>query len=234
MSLTTRDFLAEAVIDKAVIDRFLDSEAVNKWTFASELGYRGNTCPVKDGMDDGLTMYVFALTGERRTINYADRPCRINTYGNSFTQCSQANDCESWQDLAGHFREPVRNFSVGGYGVYQAYRRMLREEQTECAAEYVLFNIWGDDHYRSVYKWRWFQTLGFRRSLKELFAPGSMNQFHGNPWAHLELNTETGNSKNGKTNTQPRSLSTDSVTLSTCMNLSKITLPFKRCSPRTM
>ena len=44
MSLTTRDFLAEAVLDKVVIDRFLNSEA---------------------GMVDSLVMYGLAPTGER-------------------------------------------------------------------------------------------------------------------------------------------------------------------------
>ena len=59
--------------------------------------------------------------------NGGDRPCRMNTYGDSFTQCHQVSDGETWQEyLAAHLGEPVRNFGVGGYGVYQAYRRMLR------------------------------------------------------------------------------------------------------------
>ena len=63
---------------------------------------------------------------------YKDKPCRINTYGNSFTLCHQVSDGETWQEyLAGHLGEPIRNFGMGGFGVYQAYRRMVREEQTE-------------------------------------------------------------------------------------------------------
>ena len=31
--------------------------------------------------------------------------------------------------LAAHLGEPLRNFGVGGYGVYQAYRRLVREER---------------------------------------------------------------------------------------------------------
>ena len=66
---------------------------------------------------------------------YAGRPCRINTYGDSFTQCHQVSDAETWQEyLAGHLGEPIRNFGMGGYGVYQAYRRMVREEQTDQGA----------------------------------------------------------------------------------------------------
>ena len=35
---------------------------------------------------------------------------------------------------------------MGGYGVYQGYRRMIREERTDHGAEYLIFYIWGDDH----------------------------------------------------------------------------------------
>jgi hypothetical protein len=51
---------------------------------------------------------------------------RINTYGNSFTQCHQVSDGETWQEyLAAPLGEPIRNFGVGGHGVFQAYRSTL-------------------------------------------------------------------------------------------------------------
>jgi hypothetical protein len=51
-----------------------------------------------------------------------------------FHACHQVSDNETWQEyLAGHLGEPIRNFGMGGFGVYQAYRRMIREEQTEHA-----------------------------------------------------------------------------------------------------
>ena len=58
-------------------------------------------------------------------INYrGSSRCRINTYGDSFTQGSQVSDGETWQEiLAAHMGEPVRNWGIGGHGVYQAYRR---------------------------------------------------------------------------------------------------------------
>ena len=87
---------------------------------------------MKDDIEDSYTLAHYEPTGERRMLNYADQPCRINTYGNSFTQCQQVSDGETWQEyLAAHMGEPIRNFGIGGYGVYQAYRRMLREEKTE-------------------------------------------------------------------------------------------------------
>ncbi len=96
--------------------------------------------------------------GERITINQANKPCRINTYGDSFTQCSQVNDGETWQEyLAAHLCEPVRNFGVGGYSVYQAFLRMRREEERRPAG-LVIFNVYDDDHYRNLEPWwsiRW-------------------------------------------------------------------------------
>jgi hypothetical protein len=122
-------------------------------------------------------------------INYADRPCRINTYGDSFTQGHQVSDGETWQEyLAAHFGEPVRNFGIGGYGVYQAYRRMVREEATASAAEYLVLNIYGlDDHLRSIDSWRW---LRFGEGWRT--RPEHRHMFHGNPWAHVRLDPRTG------------------------------------------
>ena len=86
--------------------------------------------------------------------NYADKPCRINTYGNSFTQCHQVSDHETWQEvLAAHLQEPLKNFGIGGWSVYQAYLRMLKEEK-RTPAEYIIFNIYSDDHFRNLDAWR--------------------------------------------------------------------------------
>jgi hypothetical protein len=117
---------------------------------------------------------------------YTDRPCRINTYGNSFTQCHQVSDGETWQEyLAAHLGEPIRNFGMGGYGVYQSYRRMVREEKTELGAEYLILYVWGDDHLRNLWRCRhaaifkWWDHAGGR-------------MFHNNFWPNLEMDLETG------------------------------------------
>jgi hypothetical protein len=134
-------------------------------------------------------MAIYRKTGERATINYADRPCRLNVYGDSFTQAAQVSDGETWAEyLAAHLGEPVRNFGIGGYGAYQAYRRMLREEATPRATEYAILNIWDiDDHMRSIDKWRWLRMAENRRN-----SPGNLHTFHGNPWAHIRLDLNTG------------------------------------------
>jgi hypothetical protein len=86
----------------------------------------------------------------RRITAFADRECRINTCGDSFTDCDQVSDCESWQErLASHLCEPVRNFGVSGNTLYQAYTRMKRAER-RTPAKYLIFNphgggLWGSE-----------------------------------------------------------------------------------------
>jgi hypothetical protein len=64
------------------------------------------------------------------------------------------SDGETWQEyLAAHIQEPIRNYGVGGYSVHQAYRRMLKVEK-EYPANYIILNIWDDDHFRNTDSWR--------------------------------------------------------------------------------
>ncbi len=156
MSTTTREYLERAALTEAMVDRFLDDDAHNWAAFDSALGYGLRDCAQTNGVDGCYTIECFGRFGERRMVNLADAPCRLNTYGDSFTECHQVSDGETWQEyLAAHLGEPVRNFGVGGYGVYQAYRRMRREEATDAAAENVILNIWSNDHVRSIAAWRW-------------------------------------------------------------------------------
>lgn len=126
--------------------------------------YKGVYLPY--GTGGSRTFYHYEADGARKVINFADKPCRIHTYGNSFTHCDQVNDGETWQEyLAAHIQEPIRNYGVGGYGVYQAYMRMLKVEQ-QSPAKYIILNIYDDDHYRNLDAWRsirwWYTEPGAR------------------------------------------------------------------------
>ena len=156
----------------------------NQWAkFDPELGYVPKDSIQPDGIDGSQSVYRYGPYGERKTINYAERVCRINTYGNSFTQCHQVSDGETWQEcLAAHLGEPIHNFGVGGYGVFQAFARLRRMEQTECRAGNLIFNIYDDDHRRSLMPWRTFH-INWRRG---------DDMFHGNPWTHLRVNLDSG------------------------------------------
>ena len=188
MNTTVRSVLEEATLTREMVDRFLDPNGRNWAVFDPELGYLLRDSVIRDGLDGSYTIHHYRPFGERRMLNFADHPCRVNTYGDSFTQCHQVSDGETWQEyLAAHFGEPIRNLGIGGYGVYQAYRRMLRQEKTAVSAEYVILNIFSDDHYRSIYRWRWIHIPYFRNS----YVP-EMELFHANPWAHVRLNPSTG------------------------------------------
>jgi len=171
------------------LDAFLSDTEPSWAKFDPEVGYiLGNYMP-PDGVDDSLTISTAAPDGSRRAVIYADRPCRINTYGNSFTQCHQVSDHETWQEyLAAHLGEPIRNFGMGGHGVYQAYRRMVRTELTGDGADYNVLYIWGDDHFRSVVRCRYVLTMGWHRGYGHLGG----RMFHGNFWSNVEMDLESG------------------------------------------
>ena len=150
-----RDFLGELLYTRQEVDDYFADRAFPFSKHSPEFGWLLRDAYFRDGVNDSISVYHFEKPdGERIMSNYADRPCRINTYGNSFTQCHQVSDHETWQEvLAAHLQEPVKNFGIGGWSVYQAYLRMLKEEK-RTPAEYIIFNIYSDDHYRNLDAWR--------------------------------------------------------------------------------
>ena len=171
-------------VSPATIERFLRGPS---WArFDPKLGYvLGNYLPA-DGLDRSATLSTVQANGARTAFMYVGKKCRINTYGDSFTQCHQVSDGETWQEyLAAHLGEPVRNFGMGGYGVYQAYRRLVREEKTDHAADYLIFYIWGDDHIRSLLRCR-------HAIIYPVWDDQGGRMFHNNFWPNLEMDLETG------------------------------------------
>ena len=189
MTITVDELLAAATFRRDDLQAFLDPGYPTWARFDPELGYLLGDIAMRDGMDEACSLYAYEDGGQRKMIHFADQPCRINTYGNSFTQCHQVSNGETWQEyLAAHFGEPIRNFGVGGHGVYQAYRRMLRHEADDgLSAPCVVLNIYDDDHVRNIDACRWLRmyTGGSTRSRQS-------DMFHGNPWAHVRLDLQTG------------------------------------------
>ncbi len=183
---TYKEYIMNNVAMQQEIDVFLKENGA--WAkYDSELGYTlGNSIPV-EGIDTSATISTVTTNGARTMFMYKEKPCRINTYGDSFTQCQQVSDGETWQEyLAAHFGEPIRNYGVGGYGVYQAYRRLLREEKTKNAAENLVFYIWGDDPIRSLLRCRYMAIKDWTNRTE----PGM--RFHGNFWPNVEMDLKTG------------------------------------------
>lgn len=191
MALDVRKLLYTAAYHPDEIDRILDPKHPSFVKFDHELGYVLKNYEFKDGMKGARSVYTYEEHGgHRKMLNYADQPCRINTYGNSFTQCAQVSDGETWQEvLAAHIREPIRNFGVGGYGVYQAYRRAMRTEAiSDLAAEYIILNVWDDDHMRNIDAARWNRVAWMCRDLPRGGKDGY--PVHGFPWAHVRYDLE--------------------------------------------
>ncbi len=184
--ITFEQYIRDSVVTREEIDIFLDPTAPSWAQFDAELGYTlGNSMP-RDGIDASSTISTVQKNGARAAQLYADKPCRINTYGNSFTLCQQVNNEETWQEyLAGHLGEPARNFGMGGYGFYQAYRRMIRTEKTADGADYIILYIWGHDYYRSLLRCRHVQT--YRH-----WGSADKRMFAGNFWSHLEMDLDSG------------------------------------------
>lgn len=188
--MAVRRFLEEAVLSRAEVQRFLDPRHPAWARFDAELGYIPNDCAVPDNVDGAISFYTYGDLGERRLVNYATQRPRINTYGDSMTQCHQVSDGETWQEqLAAHFGEPVRNFGVGGYGVYQATRRLQRVEATAAGTEYVVLNIFLDDHYRSLDAYR---LLRLGKWWRDYDSSLVTSMFHANPWQHVRLDPSSG------------------------------------------
>lgn len=178
--MSVREFLRTMLYTREEVDQWRAGKAFPFAKYSSEFGWLLPNAYFRDGVDSSTSVYTYVQPdGERRIGNYADQPCRINTYGDSFTQCHQVSDNETWQEfLAAHLQEPVRNFGIGGWSVYQAYLRMLKEEKRK-PAEYIIFNIYDDDHRRNLDAWR---NLRIRKHVR----------FIEPPLPHVRVNVKTG------------------------------------------
>lgn len=182
-----RSFLKDYLVAPPTIDLFLDPAARVWARFHPAYGYLLKNSSMRDGMDGASTLARYEPSGQRQQVNFPADPCRIHTYGDSFTQGHQVSDGETWQEiLAAHYCEPIRNYGIGGFGVYQAAMRLLEIEARGNGADHLILTIWGDDHFRSIYPWRW---LAFPQDvLPTLSGP----MFHANPWIHAALDLDSG------------------------------------------
>lgn len=160
--MDAREHLQRIVPTKEDVDRFLGRIATedgyncnNGYIYDPELGWVFTDAVIPaDGINGSHAFYHFETTGARRRVSFAEMRSRIHTYGDSFTLCGQVNDGETWQEyLAAHLQEPIENFGVSGYSVYQAYRRMMKVEAVH-PAKYIILNIYDDDHFRNLDPWR--------------------------------------------------------------------------------
>ena len=167
--MDAREYLSQIMPTRQQVKHFLTKRCPDGlqpsrgWTYDAELGFvHADAIHQGDGAGDTDTFYHYEQDGARKILNCRDVSCRIHTYGNSFTHCDQVNDGETWQEyLAAAINEPVRNYGVGGYSVYQAYRRMYKiHRQGKHIASHIIFNIYEDDHVRNLDAWRSIRAAG--------------------------------------------------------------------------
>ncbi|MCI0361867.1 MAG: hypothetical protein L0211_25580 [Planctomycetaceae bacterium] len=158
------DYLRPLLLAREDVDRWLKQQAFPFCKYDAELGYLHIDRDFPEGLDGAVCQYRYDKQGARRMFAHAGEPCRINSYGDSYTSCEQVSDGETWQEsLAAHLGEPVRNYGIGAYSVYQEYLRMLREEK-HAPARYIIFNIFHDDHVRNLHGWQRFKFGVNRKS----------------------------------------------------------------------
>ena len=155
------EYLRGLTYSRQEIDDWFAGHAYPFSKYDSEFGYLHRSGRRRDGANGSLCTYSYDENNSRRMVAFAGQNCRINTYGNSFTNCDQVNDGQTWQEVvAAKIGEPVRNYGVSSFSVYQAYLRMKREE-INTPADYIIFNIFDDDHQRNLSGW---QRINFLRN----------------------------------------------------------------------
>ncbi|MEZ5275126.1 MAG: SGNH/GDSL hydrolase family protein [Opitutaceae bacterium] len=178
--MNARDYLKSILYTREEVESWLQGEAFPFARYSSAFGWLLPDARFRDGVDNSISVYTYEPDdGPRIRVNYADRPCRINTYGDSFTQCHQVSDGETWQEvLAAHLQEPVRNFGIGGWSVYQAWLR-LQKEEARTPADVIIFNIYDDDHFRNLDAWRNIRARKHERFIEPTLPHLAVNPAEG-------------------------------------------------------
>ena len=116
----------------------------------------------------------FAADGARAD-GLPDTPLLATSYGDSFTQCSEVNDDETWQVfLERSLRRDVKNFGVGAFGTGQALHKFKRHVAQGLVAPVSVLAIYEENigrvvtSYNPFYQRRHGIGLGFKPS----FQPG--------------------------------------------------------------
>ncbi len=88
-----RAYLKSIQYTRAQLEDWISGGASLGEAYDGRLGWLFADRRVKHGVDGSISTYRYS--GARRTIMYGDSPCRINTYGDSFTHCDQVSDGET-------------------------------------------------------------------------------------------------------------------------------------------
>ena len=87
--IDAREYLSKLVYARQDLDDWFAGKAFQFAKYDGELGWLLRDARFLDGVDGSTSTYHYGRYDERQMVNYADLPCRINTYGNSYTRCHQ-------------------------------------------------------------------------------------------------------------------------------------------------
>src|SRR5262245_18287214 len=84
-----RTFLKPLLLPREDVELWLNRKDFPFCKYDPELGYLHVDRDFAEGLNGAICSYRYDELDARQTIAHAGRPCRINTYGNSFTSCEQ-------------------------------------------------------------------------------------------------------------------------------------------------
>ena len=137
-------FIRNSVPAKKDVDDFLNKDMLTMFQFDPEVGYILGNFLRNDGIDNSSSLYSVQSNGTRTSVVYADRAGRINTYGNSFTQCSQVSDYETWFVAGGSAVAALYEFKQPGTYVYLNHN-LIEAVLYDAAAHIQVDGEWNDD-----------------------------------------------------------------------------------------
>lgn len=128
-------------------------------TFDSELGWVNKANTIKyDSVGSKTVQYTFDENGSRIVLCGEGKPL-ISSYGDSFCQCREVNDNETWQYYLSEITgKKVQNFGVGNYGIDQALLRLEREYDKN-PTPIVILNFVPEQIKRITSVWKWISEL---------------------------------------------------------------------------
>ena len=136
-------------------------------------------------VDGNQYIMSYGADGARNDVNYHDEVL-IASYGDSFTDCAEVNDNETWQYYIEELiHKDVKNYGVSGYGVGQTWLKLKRHLEEGRIEKVTIFAIYENgldrvvNNYRPFQFWRTRGKLGFKPSYR--YISGEVT-FIPNPW----------------------------------------------------
>jgi hypothetical protein len=125
-------------------------------TYDAALGWRNAPNSMRDPVNSAGSVWMihYDAEGARRDGAASGDP-RVAAFGDSFTQCDEVGDDQTWEhDLATATGVRVLNFGVGGYGPDQAILLVERKLEAGLRTPIIILGIHEENVNRAVNRYR--------------------------------------------------------------------------------